>query len=85
MKKSLTPAKTGIQKFHNNKKGMEVLQVVLIIALAAIVGLAIVAIGQKIVTWSNDKVSGKGGITDSGTTINVDNNSKNTNVNPSLF
>lgn len=37
IKSRLTAAKNGVVKFHRNEKGLEALQVILIVAIAAII------------------------------------------------
>ncbi len=43
----------AIRKFHRNEEGLEALQVVMIIAIAAMVMVACATLGQKAVTWMN--------------------------------
>jgi Flp pilus assembly pilin Flp len=42
-----------IRKFHRDEEGLEALQVVMIIAIAAMVMIACATLGQKAVTWMN--------------------------------
>ena len=44
-----------IRKFHNDEEGLEALQVVMIIAIAAMVMVACATLGQKAVTWMNQQ------------------------------
>jgi Flp pilus assembly pilin Flp len=44
-----------IRKFNRNEEGLEALQVVMIIAIAAMVMVACAAVGQKAVTWMNQQ------------------------------
>src|SRR4029079_12829857 len=44
-----------IRKFHRDEKGLEALQVVMIIAIAAMVMVATATVGQKAVAWMNQK------------------------------
>ena len=51
MKKQQNSLLRKIQRFHQNESGMETLQVVLIIALAAIAGVAIYQFGGRAVKF----------------------------------
>ena len=44
-------------KFHNDEEGLEALQVVMIIAIAAVILVAAGVIGQTVVDFTNDKVT----------------------------
>jgi Flp pilus assembly pilin Flp len=44
-----------IRKFHNDEEGLEALQVVMIIAIAAMVMIACATLGQSAVTWMQGK------------------------------
>ena len=44
-----------IRKFHRDEEGLEALQVVMIIAIAAMVMVACATLGQKAVTWMNQQ------------------------------
>jgi len=44
-----------VRKFHSDEEGLEALQVVMIIAIAAVVLIAATAVGQGIVDWTKDK------------------------------
>ncbi len=44
-----------VRKFHNDEEGLEALQVVLIIAIAAMIMVANGTVGQKVVGWMNQK------------------------------
>ena len=46
-----------IRKFHNDEEGLEALQVVMIIAIAAMVMIACATLGQSAVTWMQGKWS----------------------------
>ena len=52
----LTQLKNAVSKFHNNEEGMETLQVVLIVALAAIAGVAVYQFGGEAVKWCNKQL-----------------------------
>jgi hypothetical protein len=41
------------RNLHNEQRGLEALQVVMIIAIAAMVMIACATVGQKAVTWMN--------------------------------
>ena len=56
-----------IRKFHRDEEGLEALQVVMIIAIAAMVMIACATLGQKAVTWMNGQWS-----TLQGTNISAD-------------
>ena len=43
-------------KFHNDDEGLEALQVVMIIAIAAVILVAAGVIGQTVVDFTNDKM-----------------------------
>ena len=40
-----------IRKFHSDEEGLEALQVVMIVAIAAMVLIAVVFVGKQIVFW----------------------------------
>ncbi len=44
-----------VRKFHQDEQGLEALQVVMIIAIAAMVMVACATLGQKAVTWMGQK------------------------------
>ncbi len=50
-----------ICKFHNDEEGLESLQVVMIIAIAAIVLIACATVGKEAVTWMGEKWKALGG------------------------
>jgi len=52
----LTQLKNAVCKFHKDEEGANTLEVVLIIALAAIVGVAIYQFGSKVVEWCGKKI-----------------------------
>ena len=43
-------------KFHSDEEGLEALQVVMIIAIAAVILVAAGTVGQKVVTFTNTKL-----------------------------
>lgn len=45
----------SFRKFHNDEEGLEALQVVMIIAIAAMVMIACATVGKEAVTWMNNK------------------------------
>ena len=47
----LTQLKNAVCKFHKDEEGANTLEVVLILALAAIAGIAIYKFGGEAVTW----------------------------------
>jgi Flp pilus assembly pilin Flp len=44
-----------IRKFHRDEEGLEALQVVMIIAIAAMVMVACATVGKTVVQWMQDK------------------------------
>jgi Flp pilus assembly pilin Flp len=44
------------RKFHSDEEGLEALQVVMIIAIAAVILVAAGTIGQTVVDFTNDKM-----------------------------
>ena len=46
-----TKLTNSVRKFHRDEEGLEALQVVMIIAIAAIVMIACATLGKKAVTW----------------------------------
>ncbi|HEX4415349.1 MAG TPA: hypothetical protein VH107_17075 [Lacipirellulaceae bacterium] len=44
-----------IRKFHRDEEGLEALQVVMIIAIAAMVMVACATVGKSVVAWMNQK------------------------------
>ena len=52
----LTQLKNAVSKFHNDEEGMETLQVVLIVALAAIAGVAVYQFGSQAKNWCQERV-----------------------------
>ena len=49
--------KNAVSKFHNDEEGMETLQVVLIVALAAIAGVAVYQFGGQATDWCQKRIS----------------------------
>ena len=45
-----------VRKFHSDEEGLEALQVVMIIAIAAVILVAAGVIGQTVVDFTNDKM-----------------------------
>ena len=56
MKTTLTSIKNRIARFHNNQKGLETLQVVLIIAVAAVILAFIVNSWDTISEWAGQVI-----------------------------
>lgn len=48
---------TPLTSFHNDEDGIEAVQVIMIVAIAAIVLIAIMTVGQEIMTWMKGKWS----------------------------
>jgi Flp pilus assembly pilin Flp len=43
------------RQFNNDEDGIEALQVVMIVAIAAIVLIAVMTVGQEVMTWAKGK------------------------------
>lgn len=56
--KSLTNLKQAAAKFHNDEDGLEALQIVMIIAIAALVLIAIKNKWPEVRDWMNEQVDG---------------------------
>ncbi|MCC9608589.1 hypothetical protein LOC68_09510 [Blastopirellula sp. JC732] len=52
----LTQMKSAVDKFHNDEDGIEALQVVMIVALAAIILIAFMTLGDKVIQWMQERV-----------------------------
>ena len=50
-----TKITSSIRKFHRDEEGLEALQVVMIIAIAAMVMIACATVGKAAVTWMQGK------------------------------
>jgi len=64
IKNRLSAAKTGLKKFDRDEKGLEALQVILIIAIAAIILALLKTYWQEVKTWFKtavDVITGKEG------------------------
>ena len=46
-----------VRKFHSDEEGLEALQVVMIIAIAAVILVAAGTVGQKVVDFTNEKLT----------------------------
>ena len=59
----ITKFTNSLRKFHRDEEGLEALQVVMIIAIAAIVMIACATLGKTAVTWMKKQWSAmqKGG------------------------
>lgn len=44
-----------VRRFHHNEKGLEAIQVVMIVAIAALFLIAFMVIGDEIVDWLKEK------------------------------
>jgi len=51
-----------IRAFHRDEEGLEALQVVMIIAIAAMVMIASATVGEKVVAWMNQQWSSLQGV-----------------------
>ena len=56
MTNQLTHLRRAVKKFHENEAGFEVLQVVMIIAVSAIVLLFVKTNWESVKTWANDLI-----------------------------
>ena len=61
-----TKLTNSIRKFHSDEEGLEALQVVMIIAIAAMIMIACATIGKTAVTWMQGKWGQLQGIDPSG-------------------
>ena len=46
-----------VRKFHSDEEGLEALQVVMIIAIAAVILVAAGTVGQTVVTFTKEKLT----------------------------
>ena len=46
-----------IEVFHNDEDGIEAVQVIMIVAIAAIILIAIMTVGQEVMDWMKQKWS----------------------------
>ncbi|HEX3599337.1 MAG TPA: hypothetical protein VHU84_04305 [Lacipirellulaceae bacterium] len=53
----ITKFTNSVRKFHSDEEGLEALQVVMIIAIAAMIMIACATIGKAAVTWMGQKWS----------------------------
>lgn len=51
----LKKTKTRIKDFHNEQDGIEAVQVIMIVAIAAIVLIAVMTLGQEVMDWLKEK------------------------------
>ena len=56
--KTLSKIKNTFKKFHNDEAGLEALQIVMIIAIAALVLIAIKNKWPEVRDWMNEQVDG---------------------------
>ena len=56
--KTFQKIKNSFKKFHNDEAGLEALQIVMIIAIAALVLIAIRNKWPEVRDWMNDQVDG---------------------------
>ena len=52
---------TSLRKFHSNEDGMETLQVVMILGIAAVIAVALYAFGKQIWDMVKELIVGKDG------------------------
>jgi Flp pilus assembly pilin Flp len=52
---SLNNIKTKIARFHHDEDGLEAVQVVMIVAIAAIILVAVMTLGQEVFDWLREK------------------------------
>ena len=62
MKNLISQLNSSVRKFHNDEEGMETLQVVLIVALAAIAGVAVYQFGGRAVDWCKEQMNAITGV-----------------------
>jgi hypothetical protein len=55
--KMTTKLSNVFRKFHSDEEGLEALQVVMIIAIAAVILVAAGTVGQKVVDFTNQKLN----------------------------
>ena len=53
----ITKFTTSLRKFHSDEEGLEALQVVMIIAIAAVILVAAGTVGQSVVEFTKDKLN----------------------------
>lgn len=51
----MSAIKNLVRTFHSDEEGLEALQVVMIVAIAAVVLVAAATVGQSIVDWTKEK------------------------------
>ena len=51
----LRRAMNDVRRFHDDEDGIESLQVVMIIAIAALVLIAVFTVGKEVVDWMKEK------------------------------
>ena len=52
---SLNNITTRIARFHDDEDGLEAVQVVMIVAIAAIILVAVMTLGQEVFDWLREK------------------------------
>ncbi len=52
---SLSKIKKNLAAFNNDEDGLEAIQVVMIVAIAAIVLIAVMTLGSEVYKWLGDK------------------------------
>lgn len=53
----MTTSRHTLRRFHNDEQGLEALQVVMIIAIAAMIMVAASTVGSEVVSWMKEKWS----------------------------
>lgn len=53
-----TPPFKALQAFHADQRGSSTIQIVMILAIAAIVGVALYLFGERLVQFSGDTIEG---------------------------
>lgn len=50
-----TNPQTALASFHNDEDGIEAVQVIMIVAIAAIILVAVMTVGQEVLDWLKEK------------------------------
>lgn len=57
MKNRISTLKTAVGNFHNNESGANAMETVMLLALAAIAGVAIYKFGGQVVNWCQKRLT----------------------------
>lgn len=58
MKSLLNRLVSSVKSFHQKEDGMEPLQVVMLLAIAAMVVIAIFTVGDQVIEWAKEAIDG---------------------------